>query len=435
MSNNITKQPCAIILTALRIEYQEVRAHVDELKKEEGAPRGTTYQRGSFTARGCTWSIGLVTLETQDLGNGLEVERAISHFKPDIILFVGIVSGLNKIVAVGDIVAATKVYSTKIYNDETGLSTPDLQPGPAAVYSAYPLVKVAQAEARSKSWSRSIQDSRPSNAEPRAFIAPIIAIENMVYSSKYTDDLRTSYPDAVALEAQQSKFLQAVRTHYLSENTLIIRGIAGGVGEEPSRENLQLAAQHASSFAFSVLASYGAIEQRTRSILPPQSSLAQELRDASPVRSIRIFYAYAREDERYVKRLQLHLAILKRLGLITDWYAGRIMPGENRQEQVKQHLNTADIILLLISPDFINSEDLYRARTLEKQRHANEAIIIPILLRPTEGWQQYLAPGNLPVFPRDGHAIDDAPDPNIALIEVAREIRSIVEKLRSIRSL
>jgi hypothetical protein len=200
-------------------------------------------------------------------------------------------------------------------------------------------------------------------------------------------------------------------------------------------ENLQLAARHASAFAFSVLAKLGSIEQNTSAILPSPSSLALELQDASPVQSIKIFYSYAREDEQYVKRLQLHLAILKRLGLITDWYAGRIMPGENRREQVEQHLNSADIILLLISPDFINSEDLYKARTLEKRRRANEAIIMPILLRRTDGWQQYLAPGNLQAFPRDGKAISDAPDLDTALAEVAREIRYIVEKLRSIRYL
>src|SRR5690242_5348048 len=168
MSKNITTQPCAIILTALPIEHQEVCAHVDELNYEDGAPRGTIYQRGSFRARGCNWSIGLVAINTQNLGTGLEVERAINHFKPNIILFVGIAHGLNKVVEAGDIVAATKVYTTKAYNDSSNQSPSDLQPGPAAVYSAYPLVKVAQTEARNKNWLRTIK--RTPAAEPKVFV-------------------------------------------------------------------------------------------------------------------------------------------------------------------------------------------------------------------------------------------------------------------------
>jgi hypothetical protein len=130
--------------------------------------------------------------------------------------------------------------------------------------------------------------------------------------------------------------------------------------------------------------------------------------------------------------LQLYLITLKRQGLIADWYAGRIAPGENRKEQVEQHLKSADIILLLISPEFINAEDLYRARILEKRRRAMEAIIIPILLRPTEGWQKYLLVGNIQSIPRGGKAITEYTDQSTTLDEVTRDIRAIVEKLRTV---
>jgi hypothetical protein len=273
--------------------------------------------------------------------------------------------------------------------------------------------------------------------EPKVFVAPIVARENVVYPTDYSEDycfLQASYPDAVALEREGSNFLQAIQTHYHRRNTLIVRGIVSAVEDknEPIRDNLQLAARHASAFTFGVLAKMASVYQARHS--KSSLSLAPELRTANPVKSIEIFYSYAREDEGFVKTLQSHLFTLKRLGLITDWYAGRITPGENRKEQVEQRLNSADIILLLISPDFINSEDLYRARTLEKRRRANETIVIPILLRPTEGWQQYLMPSNLQSIPRSGKAITEFSDPGTALAEVVREIRSVVEKLRSVIS-
>ena len=72
--------------------------------------------------------------------------------------------------------------------------------------------------------------------------------------------------------------------------------------------------------------------------------------------SIEIFCCYAREDRLYMEHLKTHLMPLQRQGLITVWSDSDISAGANWQEEIEKHLDTAQIILLLVSPDFIASD-------------------------------------------------------------------------------
>src|SRR5947209_5093361 len=98
-----------------------------------------------------------------------------------------------------------------------------------------------------------------------------------------------------------------------------------------------------------------------------------------------VFYSYApvRKDKRLCEELEKHLALLERQGIISGWHRHRIMAGTNAVQQIDIYLNTAHIILLLISPDFIASSDccdIEMKRALE--RHENgEARVIFINLR------------------------------------------------------
>ena len=110
----------------------------------------------------------------------------------------------------------------------------------------------------------------------------------------------------------------------------------------------------------------------------------------TPPDSIEVFYSYAHEDEALIKELRKHLTILKRQGVIRDWYDREITAGTEWKGQIDQHLNAAGVILLVISADFLASDycyDVEMTRALERHDQG-EARVIPVLLRPVEGWQR-----------------------------------------------
>lgn len=142
-----------------------------------------------------------------------------------------------------------------------------------------------------------------------------------------------------------------------------------------------------------------------------------------------VFLSYAQKDEKLVKQFINHLANLKRQGFITDWFDREITPGEVWSEEIDQHLETAKIILLFVSPDFVASEysggaELRRAM----QRHAaGEARVIPVLLRAVD-WQ--VTPfHDLQALPKDARPVTSHADLDQAFLEVAKGVRKAVEQL------
>jgi TIR domain len=72
--------------------------------------------------------------------------------------------------------------------------------------------------------------------------------------------------------------------------------------------------------------------------------------------SVEIFCCYARKDHSLLNELRIHLIPLKRQGLITLWADTDIDAGIEWEREIEKHLETAQIILLLISPEFIASD-------------------------------------------------------------------------------
>src|SRR2546421_3997894 len=95
---------------------------------------------------------------------------------------------------------------------------------------------------------------------------------------------------------------------------------------------------------------------------------------------IKVFFCYAHEDEPLLNKLKAHLRPLKRQGLIDVWHDRNISAGSDWEQEIKEQLNSAQIILLLVSPDFmacnyINNVELKRA--IERHQRG-EARVIPI---------------------------------------------------------
>ena len=94
-----------------------------------------------------------------------------------------------------------------------------------------------------------------------------------------------------------------------------------------------------------------------------------------------LFYSYAHEDERWRDTLAKYLAPLKQQGSIQEWHDRQIGAGEAWEDKIDAHLESADVVLLFISVDFIASEYCWGKEMLRAlERHnTGEARVIPIM--------------------------------------------------------
>ena len=71
--------------------------------------------------------------------------------------------------------------------------------------------------------------------------------------------------------------------------------------------------------------------------------------------SSEVFISYSHKDERYREQLDAHLSQLRNERLISDWHDRAIPPGSQWADEIDQHVDSAQVILLLVSPDFLAS--------------------------------------------------------------------------------
>jgi hypothetical protein len=137
-----------------------------------------------------------------------------------------------------------------------------------------------------------------------------------------------------------------------------------------------------------------------------------------------VFFSYSHKDEGLRDQLETHLSMLKRQGFIETWHDRRIAAGEAFGSAIGENLERADVVLLLVSPDFLASDYCYEkemGRALERHE-AGECKVIPVILRPCD-WHD--APfGKLLAAPRDGKPITQWPDIDEAFLDVTRAIKS-----------
>jgi YD repeat-containing protein len=154
---------------------------------------------------------------------------------------------------------------------------------------------------------------------------------------------------------------------------------------------------------------------------------------SNSLKPIKLFYSYAHEDEELRHKLEGHLALLKRQGVIAEWHDRKIGAGKEWKGQIDDNLNRASVILLLVSSDFLSSDycyDVEMTRALERHK-AKEARVIPIILRPVYHWSS--APfGGLQTLPKNGKAVTEWTNQDTAFVDVVEGIHKAAEEIRQV---
>jgi internalin A len=146
--------------------------------------------------------------------------------------------------------------------------------------------------------------------------------------------------------------------------------------------------------------------------------------------AVRLFISYSHKDDKLRDELQTHLKLLQREHVIDAWDDRRIGAGDEWKQRIDENLERANIILLLVSADFINSDYCYdKEMTRALERHqSGEARVIPVIVRDVN-WKK--APfAKLQALPTDGKPVSNWSKKDSAWRNVSEGIEKVAEAIR-----
>jgi hypothetical protein len=143
---------------------------------------------------------------------------------------------------------------------------------------------------------------------------------------------------------------------------------------------------------------------------------------------VKLVYSYAREDEKLRDKLQVRLEPLQQEGKLDQWYDRHTLAGTPWHEMIQKRMREADIIVLLISDDFMASKYVQdHELPLALERHeSGEALVIPVLVRPTSFWEHSML-AKIEALPRDGKPVTTWENEDEAWSDVARGLKNAVD--------
>jgi hypothetical protein len=145
--------------------------------------------------------------------------------------------------------------------------------------------------------------------------------------------------------------------------------------------------------------------------------------------SLNVFVSYSHQDEKIRDELGKHLKILERTGAITSWHDRQIEVGTEWNAQIHQRLDSAQIILLLISPDFMASDYCNLELKWAMERHEQGNVrVVPIILRPVH-WKPAQFE-KLQILPQDGKPITTWANQDEAFLNIVKAIDDMIERMR-----
>ena len=149
--------------------------------------------------------------------------------------------------------------------------------------------------------------------------------------------------------------------------------------------------------------------------------------------AIKAFISYSHADERGLERLHKHLAMLRREGSLDAWFDHAILPGTNLGQVIRDELDSSDLFLALVSPDYLASNYCYEEEfsyVLDRAR-SGDIRIVPIILEPCDWLSSPLS--EFLALPKDGKPISEWTNANNAYLDVVTGLRRFVVDGGSVR--
>lgn len=143
---------------------------------------------------------------------------------------------------------------------------------------------------------------------------------------------------------------------------------------------------------------------------------------------INVFLSYNEADSALMTALDKHLAVFKRNEIVATWNDQKVLASAKWEETIATQLAKADLILLLISSDFIADECSYN-KQLEpalKLQQAGKAVVIPILLRPCL-WEEDPKIAQLSVLPDNKEPVTSWEDQDKAFVKIVSGIKAVLK--------
>ncbi|AUT01518.1 hypothetical protein CLI64_14595 [Nostoc sp. CENA543] len=144
---------------------------------------------------------------------------------------------------------------------------------------------------------------------------------------------------------------------------------------------------------------------------------------------VKVFFSYSHKDETLRDELATHLSTMKRQGVIEAWHDRAIIAGSNWADAIDDNLNIADIVLLLVSANFLASDYCYdkeMMRAMERHEH-KEARVIPIILKPVD-WNDTPF-SKLQALPKNAKPVTTWANQDEAFLDIATGIRRVAEEI------
>ena len=142
-------------------------------------------------------------------------------------------------------------------------------------------------------------------------------------------------------------------------------------------------------------------------------------------RRARLLYLHAQQDQAFCQALENHLSSLGQEGLLQDWGEGALLGGDEIAAQLQAELARADVVVILLSADFLAAEHSQAQIDLVlAEREKRPLIIVPIVVRAVDWLRSRL--GRFYALPRNGKPVASWDRADDAWFDVVEGLRRLI---------